>query len=178
MATVNWVADPSHSEIGFKVKHLMISNVKGNFGEYHLDCTTEDNDFNKANVSFVVKTASVNTGNEQRDGHLRSADFFDSEKYPDMTFKATGTSDVDHDGSYNLKGDLTIKDATHPIELGVEFGGVVVDPWGNTKAGFTISGKIDRKKWGLVWNGVTEAGGLLVGEEVRLHIDLELLKVV
>ena len=176
MATTNWVADPAHSEIGFRIKHLMITNVKGNFSDYQITAQTEGEEFIKAAISFSAKIASINTGNNDRDNHLRSADFFDAEQYPEMTFKATKASEVDGDGSYDLEGDLTIKGITHPVKLGVEFGGVMKDPWGNTKAGFTISGKINRKDWGLTWNAPTEAGGLLVGEEVKLHIDLQLLK--
>lgn len=176
MATVNWIADASHSEIGFRVKHLMISNVKGNFSEFTVNATSEDNDFSKGEISFSAKIASISTGNEQRDGHLKSADFFDADNYPTMDFKSTSVSGFDGSSDFQLSGDLTIRGQAHPVTLDVEFGGVVNDPWGNTKAGFTINGKINRKHWGLAWNAPTETGGLLVGEEVKIHIDLELAK--
>ncbi len=176
MAKVNWVADASHSEIGFKVKHLMITNVKGNFTDYAANVTTEDNDFGTADISFSAQVASVNTGNEQRDGHLRSADFFDAEHHPVLSFKSTSISGFDGSSDYQVHGDLTLHGQTHPVTLDVEFGGVANDPWGNTKAGFTLSTKINRKHWGLVWNAPTETGGLLVSEEVKIHIDLQLLR--
>lgn len=176
MATSNWIADPAHSEIGFKIKHLMITNVKGNFSDYQISAQTEDDDFSKAAISFSAKIESIDTGNADRDNHLLSADFFDAAQFPEMTFKAVKATNIDNDGSYDLEGDLTIKGITKAVKLGVEFGGVMKDPWGNTKAGFTISGKINRKDWGLTWNAPTEAGGLLVGEEVKINIDLQLLK--
>lgn len=176
MATVNWIADAAHSEIGFRVKHLMITNVKGNFTDFSANVTTEDEDFGKADISFSANLASVNTGNEQRDGHLRSADFFDVENHPQMTFKSTSVSGYDGSSDFQVHGDLSIRGQAHPVTLDVEFGGVAKDPWGNTKAGFTITTKINRKHWGLVWNAPTEAGGLLVSEDVKIHIDLQLLK--
>jgi polyisoprenoid-binding protein YceI len=176
MATVNWIADASHSEIGFKVKHLMISHVKGNFGEFTVNATSDDNDFSKSEISFSAKIASINTSNEQRDGHLKSADFFDADNHPTMDFKSTSISGFDGSSDFQIHGDLTIRGQAHPVTLDAEFGGVVNDPWGNTKAGFTLSTKINRKHWGLVWNAPTETGGLLVGEEVKIHIDLELAK--
>lgn len=176
MATVNWIADASHSEIGFKVKHLMISSVKGSFSDYQVNVSSEDNDFGKADISFSAQIASINTGSEQRDGHLRSADFFDAEQFPTMTFKSTSISGYDGSSDFQVHGDLSLHGHTHGVTLDVEFGGVVNDPWGNTKAGFTLTTKINRKDWGLVWNAPTETGGLLVGEDVKIHIDLELQK--
>jgi polyisoprenoid-binding protein YceI len=176
MAKVNWVADASHSEISFKVKHLMITNVKGNFTDYTANVTTEDNDFGTADINFTAQVSSVNTGNEQRDGHLRSADFFDAENHPVLTFKSTSISGYDGSSDYQVHGDLSLHGQTHPVTLDVELGGVANDPWGNTKAGFTLSTKINRKHWGLVWNAPTEAGGLLVSEEVKINIDLQLLR--
>lgn len=176
MAKVNWVADTAHSEVSFRVKHLMITNVKGNFTDYSVTAVTDDENFGTAELSFSANIASVNTGNEQRDGHLRSADFFDAENHPAMTFKSRSVTGFDGSSDFQVHGDLSIRGQSHPVTLDVEFGGVAKDPWGNTKAGFTISGKINRKHWGLVWNAPTEAGGLLVGEEVKIHIDLQLLK--
>lgn len=176
MATKKWVVDPTHSEIQFKVKHLMITNVTGSFGIFNVDAQTEEEDFTKGKISFTADTASVSTGNEQRDGHLKSADFFDAEKYPQIRFTATNYDSVDQDGSYELTGDLTIKETTKSITLSVEFGGVVKDPYGNTKAGFTINGKINRKDFGLTWSAVTEAGGIVVSDEVRINCEIQLIE--
>jgi polyisoprenoid-binding protein YceI len=176
MATKKWVVDPTHSEIQFKVKHLMITNVTGSFDVFTVNAETENEDFSKARISFTADTASVSTGNEQRDGHLKGADFFDAEKYPQIKFVATKYESVDNDGSYELYGDLTIKEVTKPVKLSVEFGGVAKDPWGNTKAGFTISGKINRKEFGLTWNAATEAGGVLVSEEVKINCEVQLIE--
>ena len=172
MATTTWAIDPTHSEIHFKVKHLMITTVTGSFNSFTASAETENDDFSGAKISFSADTASVDTGNEQRDGHLKSADFFDSEKFPQMSFTSTGYSKKGDD--YVLTGDLTIKDVTKPVTLNVEFGGVAKDPWGNTKAGFTLTGKINRKDFGLNWNAVTEAGGVLVSEEVKILAEIQL----
>jgi polyisoprenoid-binding protein YceI len=172
-----WAIDPTHSKVGFKVKHLMISNVQGNFKEFSADVQTSGNDFSTASVSFTLKTASVDTEMPDRDAHLKSPDFFESEKYPDLTFKGTSLKDLGDD-IYELSGLLTIKDVTKPVKLSVEFGGVMSDPWGNVKAGFSINGKINRKDWGLIWNAGLEAGGVLVGEEVKIICDIELVKAV
>ncbi len=171
-----WAVDPAHSKVGFKVKHLMISNVLGSFREFSGTTTTEGDDFSTAAISFSVNTASVDTEMADRDGHLKSPDFFDTASYPEMTFEGTGLK-VTGDDTYDLTGDLTIKGVKKPVTLSVEFGGVMNDPWGNVKAGFSINGKINRKDWGLNWNAALEAGGLLVGEEVKLSVDLELAKV-
>jgi polyisoprenoid-binding protein YceI len=176
MAKYQWGLDPAHSEVTFKVRHMMISNVAGAFHKYDVQVETEEEDFMTAKVSFTADVDSVSTKNEQRDTHLRSPDFFDVNKYPQIKFNATKYESVDHDGSYNLYGDLTIRDVTKPIKLSVEFGGVIKDPWGNTRAGFTINGKINRKDYGLNWNNVTEAGGLVVSDEVRIFCEIELVK--
>jgi len=176
MSKSTWSIDPTHSEITFKIRHLMITNVTGKFHKFSAEVATEEEDFMQAAISFTAEIASVDTGNEQRDGHLRSADFFDAEKFPELKFVATKTENVDNDGSYELYGDLTIRDITKAVKLDVEFGGVAKDPWGNTKAGFTINGKINRKDFGLTWNAATEAGGVLVSDEVRLSCDVQLIK--
>ncbi len=176
MAKVNWAVDLAHSEIGFKIKHLMITNVKGNFTDFTANCETEGDDFMHAAISFSAKVASINTNNEQRDAHLKSADFFDVELFPSMDFVATKYENVDNDGSYALYGNLSLHGVTKEVKLDVEFGGIMRDPWGNTKAGFTINGKINRKDFGLVWNAPTETGGVLVSEEVRISCDIQLLK--
>ena len=176
MATRTWAIDPTHSEVHFKIKHLMITNVTGSFNIFTASVATEDEDFSKAKISFTADVASINTGNEQRDGHLKSADFFDATTYPEIKFVATKTENVDNDGSYELNGNLTIRDVTKSIKLDVEFGGVVKDMYGNTKAGFTINGKINRKDFGLTWSGVTEAGGVIVSEEVKLISEIQLIE--
>ena len=170
-----WAIDPSHSKIGFKVKHLMISNVLGNFKEFEGEVSTVGNDFSKSVISFSLNTASVDTEIADRDGHLKSADFFDVENHPKITFEGNGLTDLGDD-LFKLTGNLTIKGVSHPVTLDVEFGGVMPDPWGNVKAGFSITGKINRKDWGLTWNAALETGGVLVGEEVKINCDIELVK--
>lgn len=176
MATKNWVLDPTHSEVHFKVKHLMITNVTGSFDIFSVSAQTEDEDFSTAKVNFTADVDSISTGNEQRDGHLKSADFFDAGTYPQIKFAATKFEKVDNDGSYSLYGDLTIRDTTKNVKLDVEFGGVVKDPYGNTKAGFTINGKINRKDFGLNWSAVTEAGGIVVSDEVKVACEIQLIE--
>jgi polyisoprenoid-binding protein YceI len=167
--------DPTHSEVEFKVRHLMISNVTGQFAQFDLQVETQDLDFSTAKVQFTADTNSVNTKNEQRDQHLRGADFFDSAKYPKLKFVATRVEKLSED-HYKLYGDLSIRDITKNTALDVEFGGVVSDPWGNTRAGFTVDGKINRKEFGLSWHVVTEAGGLVAGDDVKIHAEIELIK--
>ncbi len=172
-----WAIDPSHSEIGFKVKHLMVTNVRGTFGQYEASIYTTGDDFMSAEIDFWLNPATVNTRDEQRDAHLKAADFFDVENFKEISFVANTYEKVDNDGSYELYGDLTIKGITKRIKLDVEFGGVVKDPWGNAKAAFTINGKINRKDWGLSWNAALETGGLLVSEDVWINCDVQLVKV-
>ncbi|MEP6677081.1 MAG: YceI family protein [Ferruginibacter sp.] len=171
-----WVIDPSHSEIAFKVKHLMITNVKGSFSEFEASIYTTGDDFMSAEIDFWMNPASVTTGDEKRDGHLKGADFFDVENHKEITFVANTFENVDSDGSYELWGNLTIKGITKKIKLDVEFGGVAKDPWGNEKAGFTINGKINRKDWGLTWNAALEAGGVLVSETVNISCEVQLMR--
>ncbi len=176
MATKNWALDPTHSEVHFKIRHMMITNVTGRFDIFNITAKTEDEDFTKADVTFTADVNTISTNNEQRDGHLKSGDFFDAEKYPEIKFKATKTEPVDNDGSYELYGDLTIRDVTKNVKLSVEFGGVIKDLYGNTKAGFTINGKINRKDFGLTWNAVTEAGGVAVSDEVKIAAEIQLIE--
>jgi polyisoprenoid-binding protein YceI len=176
MAAVKWTLDPTHSEVEFKIKHLMITNVTGQFNSFGTSVETEGEDFMTAKINFWADISSVTTNNEQRDGHLKSADFFDLEHYPQLQFTATKYENVDQDGSYELYGDLTIRDISRPVKLDVEFGGIIKDPWGNTRAGFTVSGKINRKEFGLQWHAVTEAGGLVVSDDVRIHCNMEFVK--
>lgn len=176
MATKKWVVDPMHSEIQFKVKHLMITNVTGSFDKFDISVETENEDFMHSKISFSAAVDSISTGNEQRDAHLKGEDFFDAANHPEITFTATKYENVDNDGSYELLGDLTIKGVTQNVKLDVEFGGVVKDPYGNTKAGFSINGKIKRKDFGLTWNVVTEAGGIAVSDEVRIMCEVQLIE--
>ena len=176
MATKTWVIDPMHSELQFKIKHLMITNVTGSFDIFQASVETEDEDFSKAKISFTADVDSLSTGNEQRDGHVKSADFFDAATFPKITFVTTRSENVDSDGSYELYGDLTIRDITKNVKLSVEFGGVVKDAYGNIKAGFTINGKIHRKDFGLVWDGVTEAGGVILSDEVKIMSEIQLIE--
>jgi polyisoprenoid-binding protein YceI len=172
--TTKWAIDPSHSEIQFKVKHLMISTVTGSFKEFGAEVELEGDDLSNAQVSFWANTASVDTNSADRDKHLRSADFFDSEKFPKLSFKSTAISGSGE--NWKVTGDLTIKDVTKPVTLNVEWNGVAKDPWGNTKAGLNLSGKIDRKEFGLTWNAALEAGGVLVSDEVRILAEVQLAK--
>ena len=174
MATTKWTIDPTHSEIGFKVKHMMFTNVSGKFEQYDASIETNDDDFTTGNFSFSAEISSIDTRNEDRNNHLKSADFFDADNFPKLSF--TSTSFVPNGDNYELTGDLTIKDVTKQIKLPVEFSGLMQDPWGNTKVGLNIEGKINRKDWGLNWNSALETGGVLVGEEVKLIIDLQLVK--
>ena len=170
-----WVIDPVHSEISFKVKHLMISNVKGTFKEFDATVYTNGEDCSTAAIEFSLNPASIDTGVADRDGHLKSPDFFDVENFNTITFKSGSLSKVD-DEDYELSGEMTIKGITKNLKLAVEFGGVAKDPWGNSKAGFTLTGKINRKDWDLTWNAALEAGGVLVGETVNISCEVQLLK--
>ncbi len=171
-----WSIDPAHSEIAFKAKHLMISNVKGVFREFDASIYTTGNDFSSAKIDFWMNPSSVDTGEKKRDEHLKSADFFDVGNHKKITFVSDSFEKSGKDDRYNLSGNLTIKGVTNRIKLDVEFGGIMKDPYGNEKAGFTINGKINRKDWGLNWNAVLEAGGVMVSDEVRIICEVELLK--
>jgi len=170
-----WVIDPMHSEVHFKVKHLVISTVTGSFKSFEGTLETENDDFTDANIEFSLDVNSIDTNQDQRDGHLKSAEFFDSEQFPKISFKSTSFKKTDGD-EYELKGDLTIKGITNPVTLSVEHGGSAADFYGNTKAGFDITGKIHRKQFGLTWDGVTEAGSVVLGDEIKLAISLQLTK--
>jgi polyisoprenoid-binding protein YceI len=176
MTTTKWVLDPSHSEVSFKVKHLMVTNVSGSFNSFSVTAETTDDNFTNAAVVFSADTTSISTNSEQRDEHLKSADFFDAANFPQLTFKAAKLEKKNRDQDFELTGDLTIKGVTKSVKLNVEFGGVVKDPWGNTKAGFTVTGKINRKDFGLSWNAALETGGVMVSEEVRINSEIQLIK--
>jgi polyisoprenoid-binding protein YceI len=173
--TTIWNIDPTHSEIQFKVKHLVISTVTGHFREFEGTVETEEDNFETSVIKFSANTASVDTNQPQRDEHLRSADFFDAEKYPKLTFKSTEVTRTGED-TYTIKGDLTIKGETKPVELKAEYGGSMTDFYGNYKSGFEVSGKINRKDFGLTWGAVTEAGGVVVGDEVKLALNVQVAR--
>jgi len=175
MATQQWKSDPAHSEVQFKVKHLMITTVTGHFKQFELEVETENDDFTKASkIKFTADIDSISTNNEQRDTHLKSADFFQAEQFSTLKFigkKYEKVGDV-----YKLHGDLTIKSITKPLSVNLDYAGIVVDPYGQTKAGFTIEGKISRKEFGLTWNAVTEAGQVVVSDDIRIHCEIQLIK--
>jgi polyisoprenoid-binding protein YceI len=172
---INWKLDPAHSEIQFKVKHLMITTVTGYFKKFDLEVDTETEDFRTAKkIAFTADIDSIDTNNAQRDTHLKSADFFNADEFGQLKF--TGRKYETDGENAKLHGDLTIRGTTKPITVNVEFGGIVVDPYGQTKAGFTVSGKISRKEFGLTWSAVTEAGQVVVGDEIKIHAEIQLIK--
>lgn len=175
MNKTTWKIDPTHSEILFKVKHLMITTVTGHFKAFALDVETEDEDFTKASkISFTAEIDSISTNNEQRDAHLKSGDFFDAASHPQLIF--TGKNLTKEGNDLKLHGDLTMRATTKPITLNVEYAGIVVDPYGQTKAGFTVNGKVSRKEFGLTWDAVTEAGQVVVSDEIKIHAEVQLVK--
>lgn len=173
MATTKWIIDPTHSEVSFKVKHLVISTVTGYFKKFEGSAESESDDFIGASVAFTADIDSIDTNQSDRDNHLKSADFFDAANHPKLSFEGK-ISQVG--GDYKLIGDLTLRETTKEVELDVEFGGVVGDPYGQTKAGFEIEGKINRKDFGLAWSAVTEAGSVVVSDQVRLILSVQLVK--
>ena len=177
MANTTWQLDPAHSEVQFRVRHLLVSNLTGHFNTFSSLVTTEaPEDFTKAHIEFTVETNSVDTGMEMRDNHLRSEEFFAADKFPALHFKGNTITALGGD-QYQLDGDLTIRDVTKPVSLNVEFGGITQDPYGNTKAGFEVTGKIKRKEFGLTWDGLTEAGGAVVADEVKLQANVQYARV-
>jgi polyisoprenoid-binding protein YceI len=172
MAAKKWIIDKAHSQIRFKVKHLMITTVTGSFSDYDVSVETEEDDFTTAHILFTAQANSISTGSAERETHVKSPDFFDVEKYPELKFVSTNI-EKKKDNNYKLQGNLTIRNITKKLLLNVEFTGFVKDPWGNNKAGFIITGKLKRKKFGLVWNVITDAGSLLVGEEVKIECEVQ-----
>lgn len=170
MGKTNWTIDNAHSEVAFKVRHMMISTVTGYFDDFSSTITTDGDDFKNAAIDFEARTSSINTKNKDRDAHLRSDDFFNAETYPELKFKSKS-----YDGS-KLTGDLTIRDITKEVELDVDFNGIAVDPYGQTKAGFEINGEINRKDFNLSWSGVTEAGNIMVSDKVKISVDAQFIK--
>jgi polyisoprenoid-binding protein YceI len=173
--TTTWTIDPSHSEVQFKVKHLVISTVTGSFSNFEGQVETTGDDFTDAKITFSADIDSISTGNEQRDGHLKSADFFDGGNHPKLTFTSTSITKTGDD-EYSLVGDLTIRGTTKSVKLRVEHGGQMQDFYGQTKAGFELTGTIKRKEFGLTWDGVTEAGGVVVSDDVKLVMNIQLMK--
>lgn len=174
MATTKWVLDPMHSEVQFKIKHLVISTVTGAFKQFEGSAETEGDAFDNAQVRMSLDVNSIDTNQEQRDQHLKADDFFAVSAYPNITFESTGLTKSGSD--YKLTGHLTIKEVTKPVTFDVEYGGTATDFYGNTKAGFEVSGKINRKDFGLTWEGITEAGSIVVGEDVKLIASVQFAK--
>ncbi|MDI9340513.1 MAG: YceI family protein [Sediminibacterium sp.] len=172
METTSWNLDPTHSEVGFKIKHLMISNVRGSFNVINASVQNSGNDFSNSNILFTAAVDSINTGNEQRDGHLKTGDFFNAEQFPEIRFESTAYDQ----NSGKLDGKLTIKGVSKPVSLTAEFNGLGKDPWGNEKAGFSVHGKINRTDFGLTYNAALETGGVLLGEDIQLSADVQFVK--
>ena len=170
-----WVVDRAHSELSFKVKHLMITNVKGEFREFDASVYTTGKDNMTSDIELSINPASITTGDSQRDAHLKGADFFDVDNFNQINFSGKSFEKIS-DGTYVLHGDLQMKGVKKPVSLDVEFGGLMKDPWGNEKAGFSVNGKINRKDWGLNWNAALETGGVLVSDEVKISGDVQLVR--
>ena len=167
--STKWNLDPAHSEITFKVRHMMISNVKGEFKNFSIDLESADDEFKNVKANATIDTASISTNNTDRDNHLKSAEFFNAEAHPQITFETDSLND-------DITGNLTINGVTKPVKLDVDFGGINVDPWGQTKAGFSFEGKIKRSDFGLNWNAALEAGGVMVSDEVKIAGELQFIK--
>lgn len=174
MATKKWVLDKAHTQIQFMVRHMMITSVTGSFSEYDASVETEEEDFTGAKIIFTASTASASTGNDDRDNHIKSADFFDVATYPQLKFSSTKIEKLD-EKNYKLHGDMTIKNITKSFSVDVVFMGKIKDPWGNDKFGFSISGKLNRTDFDLKWNVITNTGGILVGEEVKISCEVQLV---
>lgn len=173
--TTNWGFDQSHSNVRFAVSHMVISEVEGNFAKYEGSVKSNKSDFSDAVVEFTIDVNSVNTNDEKRDEHLRNADFFDTEKYPNIIFRSKSITKVDGN-KYKVTGDFTMLGVTKEITLDAKYGGTINDPWGNTKAGFKITGTIDRSDWGLKYNSTMDTGGLMIGNDVDIVCNFELVK--
>jgi polyisoprenoid-binding protein YceI len=171
-----WRIDPAHSHVEFSVRHLMISTVKGAFGDVRGTVWIDDSDATPALVDITIQVASIDTRQEQRDAHLRSADFFDVARFPTITFRSRTVEGNHQESEFRLVGDLTIRDVTREIVLAVSSEGHLIDPWGAERAGFSAKGKIDRTDFGLTWNQALEAGGVLVGNDIKISVEVELLR--
>ncbi|MDR7369926.1 YceI family protein [Flavobacterium aquidurense] len=175
MSTTKWVIDPTHSEIAFKVKHMMFTNVTGKFQKFDANIITVGDDFTDAKIYFSGAVDSLTTGNADRDTHLLSPDFFDAAQYPEIEFIGNSFT-KNNEGEFALTGSLKLRGISKNVNLTADYSGLMKDPWGNVKAGFTIAAKINRKDWGLTWNSALETGGVLVGEDVSLEIELQFIK--
>ena len=175
MSKTKWVIDPTHSEIGFKVKHMMFTNISGKFTKFDASIETDDTDFENAKVEFTGAVDSISTGNTDRDAHLVSADFFDAAQFPEIKFIVTSFTKI-KEGQFDLTGDLTMHGVTKSVKIPTQYSGLMKDPWGNAKIAFSLDGKINRKDWGLNWNSALEAGGVLVSDEVHLTIEMQFIK--
>ena len=175
MAKQTWTLDPTHSELQFKIKHLMISTVTGQFSRFNATVETEADDFSNAKVQFETEVDSISTNNEQRDAHLKNGDFFDAAKYPSILFESEKMKKIETD-EYKIEGNLTMHGVTKKIVLHAEFGGITKDPWGNTRTGFSVTGKISRSEFGMSFGAVTETGGLLLGDEVKITANVQFVK--
>ena len=175
MAQTNWAIDPTHSEIGFKVKHMMFTNVSGKFNTFEATISNEEAAFETSKINFTATIDSIDTNNTDRDNHLKSADFFDAENFPTLNFTATSIQKINAN-EFQINGDLTIKNVTKSVTLQAEYSGILKDPWGNTKVGLSITGAINRKEFGLTWNAALETGGVLVGEEIKLLAEIQLIQ--
>ncbi len=173
---IGWSIDRAYSEVAFNVKHLMVANVRGVFKEFDAEIYTNDGDFLGTEINFWLNPASVDTGDAERDNHLKSVDFFDCENYKKIEFTSNSYQNVDNEGSYEFYGDLTIKGITKNIKLDVEVAGIMKDQLGNNKAAFTINGKINRKDWGLNWNTLLDGGGVLLSDYVWINCEIQLIK--
>ncbi|HEY9441508.1 MAG TPA: YceI family protein [Streptomyces sp.] len=173
--TGDYTIDPVHSTIGFTVRHAMVTNIRGSFGEHEGKLKLDGTDPANSSASIDVKIASVDTGIADRDGHLVSGDFFEAEKYPLMTFRSTKAEQLGDD-TYRITGDLTIKDVTRPLSIDLEFNGSATDPFGNQRVGFEGRAEILRSDWGLTYNAALETGGVLVGDKVKLNFDISAIK--
>jgi len=175
MAKTKWSLDLKHSELGFKIKHLMITNVSGFFKNFEIEAETDNEDFSTSKIHLKADMKSISTNNEQRDAHLLGSDFFSVDEHPEMVFKSTRIEKLD-DEHFDIHGNLTLRSETHPVTLQVEYSGITKDPWGGTRAGFTVTGKIKRSQWGVSFNGILETGGAILGEEVKINSEIQLVK--
>ncbi len=175
MVKTKWILDPTHSELGFKIKHLMITHVSGNFNDFAVEVETEGENFRTAGINAQIKVASINTNNNQRDEHLRNSDFFEADKFPEITFNSTSIEVKDAE-TFVLHGNLTMKGITKPVTLNLEYNGVTKDPWGGERAGFSLAGKINRTDWGVNFNTILETGGFALSEEVKILGEVQVVK--
>ena len=175
MANTKWIIESTHSELGFKIKHLMITNVSGTFKEFTGVVETEDHDFTTAAIELSAAISSISTNNEQRDAHLLASDFFEADLYPTLKFRSAKVERKDSD-NFIVTGDLTLKGVTKEVRLNTEFSGITKDPWGGQRAGFVVSGKINRSDFGLNFNAVLETGGMVLSEEVKIYSEVQLVK--